>query len=160
MDKQTFSIEPIGFIQAQNGDFSIQIQEKYRPALLGLDEYSHVQVTWWANLMDSREFRSLLVAEKPYTKGPDKIGIFATRSPARPNPLAITSTAIIRIDQKSGTIFVPYIDAEDGTPVIDLKPYHPSTERIREVRVPQWNDHWPKWLEDSGEFDWEAEFNF
>ncbi len=160
MDKPSFTIEPIGFVQAKNGGFCIHILEKYRPALLGLDEYSHVQVTWWAHLLDSDEYRSMTVSEKPYTKGPDRVGIFATRSPVRPNPLAISSIAVLKMDRDAGTITVPFIDAEDGTPVMDLKPYHPSTERIREVRVPQWNDHWPKWLEDSMDFDWEAEFNF
>ncbi len=57
-----------------------------------------------------------------------------------------------------GGIYVAYIDAEEGTPIIDIKPYHPATDRIRDVQVPEWCDHWPKWYEDSAEFDWQAEF--
>jgi tRNA (Thr-GGU) A37 N-methylase len=60
----------------------------------------------------------------------------------------------------AGEIAVPYIDTENGTPVVDIKPYHPSEDRIREAQVPAWCDHWPKWYEDSGSFDWEAEFNY
>jgi tRNA (Thr-GGU) A37 N-methylase len=62
------------------------------------------------------------------------------------------------VDVEKGLIVVPWIDAEDGTPILDIKPYHPSTDRIREVKMPRWCQHWPQWYEDSGEFDWSAEF--
>jgi hypothetical protein len=65
---------------------------------------------------------------------------------------------ILEIDHDSGAIVVPYIDAEDGTPVIDIKPYHPATDRVRDVSVPDWCSHWPKWHEDSAGFNWAAEF--
>jgi tRNA (Thr-GGU) A37 N-methylase len=64
------------------------------------------------------------------------------------------------MDHEKGIIYIPYIDAVDGTPIIDLKPYHPSIDRVRDVSVAKWCDHWPKWYEDSADFDWESEFNF
>jgi tRNA (Thr-GGU) A37 N-methylase len=65
---------------------------------------------------------------------------------------------VLALDAGAGIIRVPFIDAEDGTPILDLKPYHPCADRIRNVSVPQWCSHWPQWYEDSAHFDWQAEF--
>ena len=86
------------------------------------------------------------------------MGVFATRSPLRLNPIALTTVSILKIDHDRGIIHIPYIDAENGTPIIDLKSYHPSIDRIKDVSVPEWCSHWPKWYEDSADFDWESEF--
>jgi tRNA-Thr(GGU) m(6)t(6)A37 methyltransferase TsaA len=139
---------------------SLRIDEAFRPALEGLAEYGHVVVVFWCHLTDTDELRRLLTCDRPYTKGPEQLGIFATRSPARPNPIGITPVSILRVDEAEGVIHVPFIDAEDGTPILDLKPYVPSLDRIRDVRTPGWCAHWPQWSEDSGTFDWAAEFNF
>ena len=53
-----------------------------------------------------------------------------------------------------------YIDAENGTPVLDVKPYTPSLDRVERPDVPGWCAHWPKSAEASGDFDWEKVFNF
>ena len=79
---------------------------------------------------------------------------------SRPEQVGLYESFILEIDLDEGIIRVPYIDAEDGTPVIDLKPYQPCVDRIRDVSVPEWCDHWPKWYEDAAEFDWESEFTF
>jgi tRNA-Thr(GGU) m(6)t(6)A37 methyltransferase TsaA len=158
MNKKDITIHPIGEVHAGSGGFHIEIYENYRPALTGIDGFSHIQVFWWCDRLDSTEYRSILLADRPYIKAPDKLGIFATRSPIRPNPLALTAVSALHIDPEKGVITVPYIDAEDGSPVIDIKPYHPATERIKKVSVPGWCAHWPQWYEDSADFDWQAEF--
>jgi len=101
----------------------------------------------------------MLECKKPYRAGPEKIGVFATRSPARPNPIAMTVASILGIDQKEGIIQIPWIDAAPDTPIIDLKPYQPSGDRVKDIAMPNWCSHWPKWLEDSGSFDWASEMN-
>lgn len=88
------------------------------------------------------------------------MGIFATRSPVRPNPVALTAVQVIRIDHKEGIIQIAWIDANDGTPVIDIKPYTPSADRIETPGVPEWCSHWPKSSEQSEYFNWENEFKF
>jgi len=158
MSTKNITITPIGVVIAQNGSFVIEIFKKYRPALLGLDGFSHIQVFWWCDQLDNEECRSITLADKPYQKAPDKLGIFATRSPERPNPIALTAVPALHINHEEGIISVPYIDAENGSPVLDIKPYHPATERIKKVSVPGWCAHWPQWYEDSAEFDWQAEF--
>ena len=88
------------------------------------------------------------------------MGLFATRSPVRPNPLALTTVHVLRIDYAKGLIQIDYIDANDGTPVLDIKPYTPSLDRVETPAVPEWCSHWPKSLEESETFAWEDEFNF
>ncbi len=158
MNKNEFRVHPIGYIRAKEGSFYIETDKKYIKALNGLNGYSHLNVLCWFHHVDNTEYRKIVEADKPYKNAPDKIGIFATRSPVRPNPIALTAVAALKIDEETGIIHIPYIDAEDGTPVLDIKPYHPSVDRIKEVSVPEWCSHWPKWYEDSATFDWEAEF--
>jgi len=157
--ENTIQIKPIGLVSTANNQFSIILEKKFLPALTNINGFSHLQVVWWGHLYDSPQARAHLVAEKPYKKGPDAIGVFATRSPVRPNPILITTIAVQRIDFEKGIIYTPYIDAEEGTPVLDIKPYHLS-ERVRECSVPEWCSHWPEWDEDTATFNWQNEFNF
>ena len=158
MSQQTFSISPIGYVRASADGFCLEINPEYRAALKGLEGFSYVDVIWWAHLLDNEQCRAVVECDQPYKKAPAKLGIFATRSPVRPNPVAVTPAAVLSIDYERGMIYIPYIDAEDGTPLIDLKPYHPCTDRVREVSVPEWCRHWPQWVEDSATVDWAAEF--
>ncbi|EQF25667.1 hypothetical protein QEW_1782 [Clostridioides difficile CD160] len=153
-------VNPIGKIRVQGEEIFIELDKKYIPALKGLDGFAHLNVLWWADGFDNTELRNILETPKPYKNAPDILGIFATRSPIRPNPIALTTVQIISIDHENGIIKIPYIDANDNSPVIDLKPYTPSVDRIENPSVPKWCNHWPKSVEKSGEFDWENEFEF
>lgn len=154
-----YLIKPIGLVYAANNVYSIQLEKKYLSGLTNIEGFSHLQIVWWGHLYDNPEYRGNLTAKKPYKKGPERIGVFATRSPVRPNPILITNIFVQRIDHEKGIIYTPHIDAEPGTPVLDIKPYHLS-ERVRNCKVPQWCEHWPKWDEESGTFNWQNEFNF
>lgn len=154
------SFNPIGKVKIENGRYYIELAEKYFAATLGLDEYSHIQVVWWFHLYDSEESRKYLVLDKPYKKGPEKVGVLASRSPIRPNPIGITACALIDLDQEGNRLEVAYIDAENGTPILDIKPYEPSIDRVRDVKMPAWCSNWPNYYEESAEFDWSKEFNF
>ncbi|MEL7656784.1 MAG: SAM-dependent methyltransferase [Bacillota bacterium] len=157
---KSFLVNPIGVIEhSEKGTFLI-VEEKYRPALKELDGFSHINVLWWCDEFDTEEARKTLEAAAPYKKAPEIMGIFATRSPIRPNPVALTAVQVIYIDHASGRIQLAYIDANDGTPVVDIKPYTPSIDRVEEPEVPDWCSHWPKSTETSGNFNWAAEFNF
>lgn len=157
--KNAIQTKPIGTIQAEQGKFSIQIDEAYRSGLTNINGFSHLQIVWWGNLFDKDEHRSQVVNEKPYKDSPAKLGVFATRSQFRPNPILITTIFVEKIDLDQGIIYTPYIDAENGTPLLDIKPYH-RYENVKNCEVPTWCNHWPSSYEDSAEFEWEAEFNF
>ena len=150
-------VHPIGRVECEDGEFRIALNPEYAPALRGLEGYSHVQVIWW---FDRTKGRGTLVEEKPYIKGPDALGVFATRSPMRPNPIAVSSVGIAYVDEAAATVGLYYIDAFPESPVLDLKPYTPSVDRVENPSVPEWCAHWPRSYEESGDFDWEAEFNF
>jgi tRNA (Thr-GGU) A37 N-methylase len=78
------------------------------------------------------------------------MGMFACRSPVRPNPIGLTTVEIKRVDHDNGHVEIVNIDAYEGTPVLDLKAYFPMCDRVKDVRVAQWAAEWPEWLPDSG----------
>ncbi|HSM23671.1 MAG TPA: TrmO family methyltransferase [Anaerolineaceae bacterium] len=154
--KAKFQIESIGEVKIENNTYSIMLDQKYIPGLKNLEGFSHLQIVWWAHLTDNLHDRGRLVLPKLFKHGPDTIGVFATRSPIRPNPILFSTIKIQEINIDKGEIFTPFIDAEDRTPVLDIKPYF-SMERVRDCTEPTWCQHWPKWFEDSGKFDWRNE---
>ncbi|MEY8355353.1 SAM-dependent methyltransferase [Lachnospiraceae bacterium 54-53] len=154
------SLRPIGKIETRDGLKTILLEKKYIPALQALEGFSHLDILWWFDGCDNETSRSRLTEQSPYKHAPAVMGTFATRSPERPNPVALSAAEVMRIDRKEGTITLAYMDADDNSPVIDIKPYTPSLDRIEAPHVPAWCGHWPKSLEESADFKWEDEFNF
>ncbi len=155
---EEYRIYPIGHVRSNEEGFFLEINQPYFNALKELDGFSHIQVLWWPHLGATPENRKVTEVELPYRNAPAQIGIFATRSEMRPNPIGLSAVRVLKVDHEQGLIMLPYIDAMDGTPIIDIKPYHPSSDRIRDVNVPKWCAHWPQYYEESADFDWQAEF--
>ena len=153
-------LNSIGVIVNREGETYLALHKEYAPGLTGLTGFSHVQVLWWFDGCDNEADRRVLVNDRPYTNGPARMGTFATRSPQRPNPIAVTTAQVIWSDPENALLGLAYIDARDGTPVLDIKPYTPSLDRVESPAVPDWCSRWPSSLEGSGDFDWEKEFNF
>ncbi len=156
----SYTVNKIGTVHSGENGFFVKLSPEFIPALEGLDGFGYVQVIWWFDGCDNEKCRSLLTLNKPYKNGPEKLGVFATRSPMRPNPIAVSPSYVTYIDKENGIIGLAWIDANDGTPVLDIKPYTPSVDRVESPSVPSWCSHWPKNTETSGDFDWENEFNF
>ena len=156
----TYQVRPIGKVKCEENGFYIQLNPEYVPGLQALDGFRHIQVLWWFSGCDNDADRSELQTRQPYKGAPEAMGVFATRSPARPNPIALTASEVIGIDGKNGIIRVAFIDADDDTPVLDIKPYTPSFDRVETPGVPAWCGDWPVSTEASGCFDWEQVFNF
>lgn len=155
-----FKIKQIGTIRSDDEGFRAEVFPEYRAALSGLEGFSYVNLLWWFDGCDNDACRSVLTEEKPYKKGPETLGVFATRSPERPNPIALSCAYVTYIDAKNGVIGLAYTDANDGSPLLDIKPYTPSLDRVESPAVPDWCAHWSKCVEENGDFDWAAEFNF
>lgn len=101
----------------------IIIDEKYRDGLHDLATKKHVIVLSWFDRSD----RNLLVATPPGDT--QEHGVFATRSPNRPNPIGICVVDLLNLE---GTVLtVRGLDSLDGTPVLDLKPYSPGIDCVR-----------------------------
>jgi tRNA-Thr(GGU) m(6)t(6)A37 methyltransferase TsaA len=103
-------------------------------ALDGLGEFSHIVVLYWMHQVAPGE-----LPMKVHPMGKQElplVGLFATRSPHRPNPVGETT---VRLLQRQGNILkVEGLDAIDGTPVIDIKPYIPEFDSAAKATVPQW----------------------
>lgn len=155
-----FKLHPIGRIEKKEDDIRLVLDQAYAPGLMGLEGFRHLQVLWWFSRCDNAQDRSTLTEAKPYKRGPDALGTFATRSPARPNPIALDTVQVTYIHRENAVIGLGWIDAFDGSPVLDIKPYTPSLDRVEHPAVPDWCSHWPKCCEASGSFDWEGEMNF
>lgn len=155
-----YQIKAIGKVKNDENGAFIQLEPEYIQGLQGLEGFSHINVIWWFSDCDTEAERAKLRNEQPYKGTPEIMGVFATRSPARPNPIALTASEVINIDFNSGIIQVTFIDASDNTPVLDIKPYTPSFDRVETPGVPAWCSDWPKSTEASGYFDWEQVFNF
>lgn len=151
-------IAPIGKITAGKS-FAVELNLMYAPGLLGLEGFSHVMIVWYANKSPAWN-ESALRMDKPYRLAPERLGVFATRSPYRPNGICVSVAAVASIDEKKGIVKLWWTDAENGTPVIDIKPYHPSGDIVRDYTMPAWCAHWPKCQEESADFAWNTEFLF
>ena len=155
---ENIQLKSIGYIQHNKTESFIQLDKNYTAGLISLDTFSHIFILWYFN--QSAPEQNKLIEESPYKNGPEIIGTFATRSQNRRNSIALSCVRICDIDQKEGVITVDYIDAEHGSPVIDIKPYTPSMDRVNNPQVPKWCQNWPMSLEDSASFDWSSVFNF
>lgn len=138
-------ISPIGYVRKDGMKTSLEIIDKYIPSLKELNNFSHVIVLWWANMIDNSEHRNVLQVYPPYSL--DRLtGIFATRAEYRPNPISITTCKIEDLNEKEGILHVSNLDACDGTPIIDLKAYFPSFDRVEKPETPRWLSFlWPDW---------------
>ena len=149
-------IKSIGTVTSEKKGFSIQLHQEFIPGLKGLEGFGHLQIVWWAHLADNKDARRNLVFEKLFKKGPSQTGVFATRAPSRPNPIMMSTIKVTHIDIEKGIISTLFIDAEPGTPVLDIKPYHPM-DRVKNCEVPEHRKHWPQWMEDGATFNWKDE---
>jgi tRNA-Thr(GGU) m(6)t(6)A37 methyltransferase TsaA len=153
-DETRIEITPVGHVQVDEsqGLFRLNILPEYRPALKGLGSCTHAIVLWWADRLDSTvDRRGDLVVELPYAPGIQS-GVFANRSEARPNPIAITTSYLIDVDEQSGTVDLAWIDAFDGTPILDIKPYLPMSDRVMDAEYPEWLEGFPETMEDAAIF--------
>jgi tRNA-Thr(GGU) m(6)t(6)A37 methyltransferase TsaA len=145
-NKQIF---PIGTIRRRDTGIFIEIQEKFKSALKELEQFSHVQILWWYSQFEDDQSRETVKLDKvPYDAPP--LGVFACRSPLRPNPIGLTTAKILAVDLENGSVQIGDIDAFDGTPVLDLKAYIPMMDRVKTVRVPKWAEEWPDWIPEEG----------
>ncbi|MBN1848697.1 MAG: tRNA (N6-threonylcarbamoyladenosine(37)-N6)-methyltransferase TrmO [Deltaproteobacteria bacterium] len=131
----TFTIYPIGMIHKDNHQVSIEIFEAFRDGLFGLEHFSHIIVFSWFDRNDTVEKRHTLKVHPRGNKKNPLTGVFATRSPVRPNLIAISTCKILSIEDT--IIHVDRIDSFDRTPVIDIKPCLPGDVSM-DIKVPQW----------------------
>ena len=104
---------------------TIELRPEYEAGLLDIEGFSHLYVVW----VFDRQAEVSLTATPPTDTRPH--GVFATRSPARPNRIGLTVVSLVR--REGSTLVVRGVDMLDGTPVLDIKPYLSSVpaEQLR-----------------------------
>ena len=140
--RNIIEIKPIGIVSRTSSAENerdrcliakIVVEEDLAPALDGIDEWSHIYVIFWLD--------KVVHAVKPKLHHHNSgAGIFAARSPIHPNPIGLTLVELVKRDEN--VLWVKGIDALDGTPVIDIKPYpdweHGQLIVVTNYRIPRW----------------------
>lgn len=131
-----YRVSPIGRVEKEGEKLRIVLDKKYQSGLLGLDGFSHVYVIWWFHDNDTAEKRATLQVNPRRDPKNPLTGVFACRAPVRPNLIALTLCKIVSV--KDNVVEIEGIDANPGSPVLDLKPYNPHRESIPAAKVPAW----------------------
>ncbi len=117
----------MGTVETTGETSTLMIYPEFCPALLGIERHSHLMVLYWFHLRDNKEHRETLQVTPPRHKGAPLTGVFACRSPSRPNPIGVT---VVKSERRVGDrSIVSGLDALDGSPIVDLKPYNPDSAR-------------------------------
>lgn len=128
---------PVQPVEREEGESRIELFPEYREGLAELERFAYIYVISHLHLLEKE---LSFTVQPPWAKG-KKVGLFASRSPNRPNPIGISIAKLKKIE--GGQIFTGALDVRDGTPLIDLKPY------IRELdSKPDANNGWVEDLED------------
>lgn len=131
-----FDLHPIGRVEKAETSVRIRIFDDFTDGLLGLDDWSHVNVFYWFDKNDTPMKRSILRVHPRGNKQNPLTGVFACRAPVRPNLIALSVCKILSLE--SDGVVVNELDAFDGTPVLDLKPFIPPDGPVKDLRVPDW----------------------
>jgi tRNA (adenine37-N6)-methyltransferase len=130
MESTTFEMRPIGFVRSPHtgtdqipkgcgathtAEGVLEILPEYEEGLTDIEGFSHLFVIW----VFHRAEGYALLGKPPTDERPH--GVFATRSPRRPNPIALTVVELIR--RQGARLYVRGLDMLDGTPILDIKPY-------------------------------------
>jgi tRNA-Thr(GGU) m(6)t(6)A37 methyltransferase TsaA len=139
------NLEPIGVVEspvreaADHGWGSvvsrIAIAKDMAPGLRGLEEFSHVMVVFFMHEADFDPATDIVRRPQGRPDMPE-VGIFAQRAKHRPNPIGITAAELIGVE--GNVLRVRGLDAIDGTPVLDIKPYVPEYDRVKRPTTPEW----------------------
>lgn len=115
-----YTVGPVGWVRKSGGRTWIAVEPRYQPALLGVGELDSVWVLWWFDRNDSPENRAILQVHPRGDPEQPLRGVFATRSPYRPNLIALSRVRVIAV--RDHIIEIDGIDAFADTPVLDIKP--------------------------------------
>ena len=135
---ERFTIVPIGVIEKQEQGMAIRIYDAFADGLLGLEEHSHIILLTWFDKNDVREKRQTLQVHPRGDRRNPLTGVFATRSPVRPNLLALFVCKVLSVE--GNCIRIERIEAFEGSPVIDIKPYIPRIDAVPEATGPAWRE--------------------
>jgi tRNA-Thr(GGU) m(6)t(6)A37 methyltransferase TsaA len=144
LPEKGLTLKPIGYVESevQRGERAIWeelearivLDPQWEEGLQGLEEFSHIIVIFWLDRLDETE-----VPVKVHPEAKEDlplVGLFATRTPLRPNPIGLTTVELLSVE--GSTLRVRGLDAFDGTPVLDIKPYLVAGDLKADASIPGW----------------------
>ena len=141
------NLEPIGIVRSPVSEgvdedwggvvAEIHLADRLASGLVGLEQFSHVVVVFFMHQSSFDSTTDLVRRPQGRSDMPES-GIFAQRAKHRPNPIGITAVELINV--RGNVLTVKGLDAIDGTPVLDIKPYFPAFDRVEKALVPEWVD--------------------
>lgn len=105
---------------------TVELDQRYVAGLKDIDRLSHLVLLYWLD----RSRRDLIVQSPRHA--PEPRGVFALRSPVRPNPIGLAVVELVAV--QASRLIVRNIDCVDGTPLIDIKPYYASTDSVPDTQ--------------------------
>ena len=137
------ALKPIGFVKTKavgkevrdrSNVSEIVFREDLVEALDGIEDFSHLFVIFWMHEISKEERRMTKVHPRGREDMP-LLGVLATRTPRRPNPIGLTLVELL--EAEGNVVTVRGLDAFDGTPVLDIKPFD-YWDMAEDARVPEW----------------------
>ncbi|PXF58539.1 MAG: tRNA (N6-threonylcarbamoyladenosine(37)-N6)-methyltransferase TrmO [Candidatus Methanogaster sp.] len=146
--QESYGVNPVGYTSSKYHHFDdvphphgdkgwgedtsqIILYPEHANGLGGLDGYSHIVVLFWIHR--SGEWKMPAKSHKPA-----HVKVFATRMPVRPNPIGLSVVELLNFSPENGVVLVKGLDALDGTPILDIKPYIPDFDSYPEATLPKW----------------------
>ena len=137
------TLRPIGYVRSEIKEptrerrpdivSEVIIDASLNEGLDNLDEFSHIIILYWIHISRGP------APTKVHPRGNPEhalMGVFATRSPSRPNPIGKATVELLQ--RQDNILKVRGLDAIDGTPVLDIKPYIPGYDSVNNARAPSW----------------------
>lgn len=118
-----------GLVKNATGVITFEPEYRAVEAFRGLEGYSHIWLLW--EFSEAKREHWSATVKPPRLGGNTRMGVFATRSPFRPNPIGLSSVKLEKIDlntEQGPMLYVSGVDLLDGTPILDIKPYLPYTD--------------------------------
>jgi len=130
----------IGVVEvAGEEEARVRIFPEFCDALKEIDGFSHIIVLYWIHLRDNEKERGVLQVVPRARTDKVKVGVFACRSPSRPNPIGLCVVKVMKVEDCALT--VKGLDAFKGSPIIDIKPYIPRRDAVSNAYTPEWLSH-------------------
>ena len=142
---RTIALKIVGYVKSQATEDEIHknkknivseivLEKSLSKGLLGIESFSHIYIIYYMHGIPKAE--TLELRKHPgHREDSPEVGVFAVREPARPNPIGLTIVELI--GRKGNVLKVKGLDAINGSPVIDIKPYD-YIDVIQDIRVPDW----------------------
>jgi len=136
-------LKPIGYVKRASKQEDVRdrslvskivLRKRLTKALAGIEDFSHIFVVFYMHQVSEKETKTLKVHPRGRMDMP-LLGVFATRTAFRPNPVGLTVVELLK--REENVLVLRGLDAFDGTPVLDLKPYD-SRDAVENARVPEW----------------------